>query len=204
MRELLSTTISISPFHGTRKSGKCKLHSLITSILKGIVRGRREHGNHQGKPVVIQSANSTLAMEEKGGKHIAEQLIQKLLKEPITVKLCRGGNMPWRECKPEDWLLQIHSCGGAIKQPNASFPLRDETTWGHMNSTFETHKENVMRDLLQNLASRSDKLQASLTPHEGEVSNFHQQNWATETSVETETCKERKNDSSQKQLIKAA
>lgn len=67
-----------------------------------------------------------------------------------------------------------------------------------MTSTFDTHKENVMRDLLENLVSKSDRLQALLTPREGKVSNFQQQNWATETSLETETGKERKTDSNQK------
>lgn len=61
-----------------------------------------------------------------------------------------------------------------------------------------------MRDLLWNLVSRSDKLQDLLTPCEGKVSNFHQQNRATETSMETETCKARKTDSNKKQWIKAA
>lgn len=66
--------------HGTMKSEKCKSHSLITSIQKDIVRGWRGQGKHQGKPVVIQSPNSILGTEEKGGRTRLRTTYSKAIK----------------------------------------------------------------------------------------------------------------------------
>lgn len=59
--------------------------------LKRRLEESRGHGKRQGKPI---SYSECKLCRRNWGNTFKNKLIQKLLKQPIAAKLCRGGNMP--------------------------------------------------------------------------------------------------------------